>query len=154
MGFAAKFFPDSDHMSTLFESCGVADLIAMSFGGRNRLCALNFAQTAERTHRLVRRMNEKAGGDGAFGEASVKGTTSNVEAWASFCFLLWQDVEQEVLGGQFCQGIRTLRDMWPLVQQRRVEAEFPLFRTIWRITGFIEEVAMPKGSPSAFLSRL
>merc|ERR1712217_292858 len=137
----------------------------MSFGGRNRLCAMNFAQVLERTHRLVRKMNQMAGGEGAFGEASWKGSARNVEAWHSFCLLLWQDVEKDVLGGQFCQGIRTLRDMWPLVQHRRLESEFPLFRTIWQIsvegawpstiTEFLEDGAkLPQGSPSVMLSRL
>merc|ERR1740121_3227269 len=36
--FATRFFPDGAHKDTLFQSCGVADLLAMSFGGRNRLC--------------------------------------------------------------------------------------------------------------------
>lgn len=133
--FAEKLFPSTDHLSTLFESCGVADLIAMSFGGRNRTCAANFAQASERTHRLVQHMEQASDGDGAlsFGEAG-KSTIWDAAAWRKFCEFLWLDVEKEVLNGQFCKGIQNLRDMWPLVQHYDMEAEVPMFRTIYRIS--------------------
>lgn len=31
-------------METILQSCGVADVVATSFGGRNRLCAAEFAR--------------------------------------------------------------------------------------------------------------
>ena len=46
--FAQLMFPDCNcKMETLLESCGVADLICTSYGGRNRLCAEEFVKTGE-----------------------------------------------------------------------------------------------------------
>ena len=40
-------------MDTLFKSCGIADLIASSNGGRNRLCSATFAK------RIILQSNDK-----------------------------------------------------------------------------------------------
>lgn len=128
--FTAHFFPEATRKS-LFQSCGVADLIVMSFNGRNRLCAANFASTCERMHRLTRRMNVAA--PGLLGAASQRGSVKNREAWQQYSALLWEDIEHEMLGGQYIQGIRTLREIWPLIVHHRMEPELPLFRQIHRI---------------------
>ena len=39
-----KFSPDTFSFSTILESCGIADVIATSFGGRNRKCAAEYAR--------------------------------------------------------------------------------------------------------------
>eukprot|EP01062_Namystynia_karyoxenos_P081796 TRINITY_DN9068_c0_g1_i1.p1 TRINITY_DN9068_c0_g1~~TRINITY_DN9068_c0_g1_i1.p1 ORF type:complete len:809 (+),score=311.61 TRINITY_DN9068_c0_g1_i1:103-2427(+) len=128
--FTTKFFPEAKR-DTLFESCGVGDLICMSFGGRNRLCAEFFANACERMHRLLRKMN--AGRPGALGRASERGSTEYKTAWRDYCKLLWADIESEVLGGQYIQGIRTLKDIWPLIEHYKMDAELPLIRAIHRI---------------------
>eukprot|EP00756_Hemistasia_phaeocysticola_P023116 Hpha_TRINITY_DN15871_c1_g3::TRINITY_DN15871_c1_g3_i1::g.187767::m.187767/K00006/GPD1; glycerol-3-phosphate dehydrogenase (NAD+) len=128
--FTKHFFPEADR-DTLFESCGVGDLIAMAFGGRNRLCAEFFANTCERMHRLTRKMNKEI--PGALGQASERGSRQYKQAWAQYTKLLWQDVEEEVLGGQYIQGIRTLTNVWPLVQHHEMQQSLPLLCTIHRI---------------------
>eukprot|EP01065_Artemidia_motanka_P041829 TRINITY_DN547_c2_g1_i1.p1 TRINITY_DN547_c2_g1~~TRINITY_DN547_c2_g1_i1.p1 ORF type:complete len:795 (+),score=235.66 TRINITY_DN547_c2_g1_i1:63-2387(+) len=128
--FTAKFFPEA-RRETLFESCGVGDLITMSFGGRNRLCAEQFANTCERMHRLARRLNVER--PGALGKASERGSPQYKLAWKHYSALLWEDIEHEVLGGQYIQGIRTLRDMWPLIHHYKMEEQLPLLRAIHNI---------------------
>lgn len=45
--FIQHFFPTSTR-DTLFESCGLADLVTTSFGGRNRKCAEAYARNPEK----------------------------------------------------------------------------------------------------------
>merc|ERR1712004_637263 len=78
-------------------------------------------------------MREGAKAEGhLFGDVGTPGSVLNVEAWNNFSQYLWMDVENEMKTGE-CQGIRTLKDMWPLVQHHKMEAEIPLFRTIYNI---------------------
>jgi len=51
--FAKWYFPDKDcRMETLLESCGVADFICTSYGGRNRKCAEAFVRTGKSLEEL------------------------------------------------------------------------------------------------------
>ena len=46
--FATWYFPDRNcKLETLLESCGVADLIATAYGGRNHKCAVEFVKTGK-----------------------------------------------------------------------------------------------------------
>lgn len=46
--FAQWYFPDKGcSMETLLESCGVADFVATSYGGRNQKCAIEFVKTGK-----------------------------------------------------------------------------------------------------------
>jgi len=91
--FIQHFYP-SAQKSTLFESCGVADLITTSYGGRNRKCAEAFAKDPSRG---------------------------------------WDEIEKDLLGGQKLQGVSTIREIWPLIEARRLVRQLPLFRQIHRI---------------------
>eukprot|EP00929_Paragymnodinium_shiwhaense_P114680 TRINITY_DN83150_c0_g1_i1.p1 TRINITY_DN83150_c0_g1~~TRINITY_DN83150_c0_g1_i1.p1 ORF type:complete len:787 (-),score=201.19 TRINITY_DN83150_c0_g1_i1:191-2551(-) len=91
--FIQHFFPSSTR-DTLFESCGLADLVTTSFGGRNRKCAEAYARDPARG---------------------------------------WDKIEAELLGGQKLQGVSTVKEIWPLIEARRLKRQLPLIRTIYRI---------------------
>lgn len=45
--FGLMFFPDCKKSTFTEESCGIADVITSSAGGRNRLCAEQFVRTGK-----------------------------------------------------------------------------------------------------------
>merc|ERR1719282_231227 len=92
--FIQHFYP-STQSSTLFESCGVADLITTSYGGRNRKCAETFARDPSRG---------------------------------------WDQIEKDLLNGQKLQGVSTVKEIWPLIEARRLARQLPLIRAIHRIS--------------------
>lgn len=77
---------------TVLESCGIADVIATSFAGRNRKCAEVFA----------RRLLEVHHGEGGNhnGGSTAPLTPEAVKD-------LWQEIEAAILGGQKMQGVLT-----------------------------------------------
>jgi glycerol-3-phosphate dehydrogenase (NAD+) len=93
----------------LLGSCGVADLIATCYGGRNRKCAAEFAK--QRLH-------------------SSSSTTEEIHA-------LWHHIEQELLNGQKLQGVSTCEEVMRFLEQIRYLDEhpdaFPLMRRIHAI---------------------
>ena len=72
--------------NTLLESCGFPDLVATSYGGRNRLCAEEFAK-----RRLL----------------SNKSTLHNQIGDVEFHKQQWKEIEMSMLGGQSLAGLET-----------------------------------------------
>ena len=85
---------------TMIESCGVADLITTSYGGRNRRCAEQFAR-----ERLE-------GGD--------------IQDTSSLCQERWQRIEKDMLNGQKLQGTLTAKEVYISLQSRNLEKQFPV----------------------------
>lgn len=93
---------------TMFESCGVADLITTCYGGRNRRVAEAF----------VNAVGERKRTAGEFPSEMEK---------------VWEDLEAELLKGQKLQGVLTSNELQELLRTKGWEKDFPLFRTINRI---------------------
>ena len=107
--FCRVFAGDSFDVATLLKSCGVADLIATCFGGRNRLCSAEF----------VRRL--AAEGDAPHGESALT--------------KLWTDIERDLLQGQKLQGLGTCDEVHSCLVARRLagSGSFPLLEKIYAI---------------------
>lgn len=99
MDFAQQFFKGVEP-KTFFESCGVADLIATCYGGRNRKCAEAFALRA------------------------FPNQTSDE------CTRLWGSIEEELLNGQKLQGTLATQELYQVLQYHKLLDEFPLFSMI------------------------
>jgi glycerol-3-phosphate dehydrogenase (NAD+) len=105
--FCHMFF-DGVRDETFMESCGMADLIATCYGGRNRKCAEAFAQ---------QRMEDvKKGRD--------------VVIDCNHCEALWTKIEADLLNGQKLQGTITSKEALNFITSRGVVAEFPLIKKI------------------------
>jgi len=121
MGMFAKRYSPTFDPSTLFESCGIADLIATCFGGRNRKCAEEFAR-----RRLDREKNAKNG------EMSK---SEGVDLQS-----IWKDIEENLLEGQKLQGILTLDEIYKCLEKDSDESgnsilrRFPLLERIYDIS--------------------
>jgi len=102
--FCRTFFHGVED-STFTESCGVADLITTCYGGRNRLCAEEFAK---RKHLM-----------GAIDSDS--------------CHALWNQIEEELLKGQKLQGTHTTLDAYAAIENENALRDFPLLKTIYGI---------------------
>ena len=90
------------------ESCGMADLITTCYGGRNRLCAEEFAK---------RQLQHKAT------------LTLNFESSCD----LWTRIEKELLNGQKLQGTVALKELYMLLKTRKLQKTFPLFVSIYEV---------------------
>lgn len=80
----------------MLHSCGVADLVASAFGGRNRLCAEEFARRAMAFDGC------KSSGNLETHSTQCKPLDSNSSNICS-----WDVIEKELLGGQKLQGLGT-----------------------------------------------
>eukprot|EP01038_Epipyxis_sp_PR26KG_P005750 gene5750-7939_t len=106
---------------TLFASCGIADLIATCYGGRNRRCAEEFSKRLS---------------------SIDKSTNDDLEVAVE---KLWNNVEIELLGGQKLQGIDTCKDVMKCIlhvdsnnsdhshSSDYILKKFPLFSRIYNI---------------------
>ena len=102
------FFFDGVEQGTFMESCGMADLITTCYGGRNRLCAEEFAK--------LRLANDNA--------------VINSEE----CKKLWTNIEKELLNGQRLQGTLTIQEVFAILASRKLEDSFCLFTMIYKIS--------------------
>jgi len=97
-------------------SCGVADTIATSYGGRNRLCSEEF------TKRYLWHREK---------QLTQQGIVQ-----------LWNDIEEDLLNGQKLQGVSTCKEVMNLLLSsghlREYPHHFPLFRNIHRIVCYGE----------------
>ena len=99
---------------TLTESCGMADLITTCYGGRNRLCAFEFAK--ERLKHDV--------------DASPLCSQPDPRA---LCEAKWAKIENDLLNGQKLQGTLTAKEVYHVLTSRGMLGEFPLLKTIHEI---------------------
>ena len=106
-------------------SCGVADVIASSYSGRNRRCAQLFAK------RLLDTMMPYSANRGLHAASEEK---EHRLQWVSE---LWDEIERREMNGQKLQGVSTCRDIMRCLQATSyLEAHpshFPLFRRIYSI---------------------
>lgn len=90
-------------------SCGVADLIATCYGGRNHKCGMAFAQRIQ-----------------AAGGVNSQATSEK----------MWSTIEEELLNGQKLQGVDTCREVIHCLShtgQLDKPGIFPLFKRIHSI---------------------
>lgn len=90
---------------TLFESCGVADLITTCYGGRNRKCAAAFVEKSMRI------------------EGGV----------AVDPLVLWRGIETELLNGQKLQGTGASEEVHAVLLKSNLLKAFPLFDAIYKV---------------------
>lgn len=124
----------------MLQSCGVADLIATCFGGRNARCAAEFVR------RLKARQQETDGdgdGDGHQEEkqeeeddgGSADGHGEGSEEVRGRLEELWRAVEAELLRGQKLEGVATCREVVHCLRAYGCldQVQFPLVGRIHRI---------------------
>lgn len=106
--FATTFFQHADPSTTLWESCGVADLITTCFGGRNRKCAQAFAEWQQTNGR-------------------------NSSPSAQECQERWAKIERDLLNGQKLQGTLTAKEVFTTLEASGKLPMFPLMHTVYKI---------------------
>lgn len=94
---------------TFLESCGVADLIATCYGGRNRLCAEEFAKR-RKSHQFF------------------TSTKNNID-----CEATWEEIQSELLLGQKLQGTLTAKEVNVALIAINLLDDFPLLTIIYDI---------------------
>lgn len=116
--FTSAFFPTAER-STLFESCGVGDLISVSMSpsDKHRQGAEAFAKLLARTHRL----------------AGTAGAQVQVQDWHSFAAAVWKDIEEHELKNSRVWGVETLRAIWPLVTEHNLQGQLPLMCSLYEV---------------------
>ena len=102
--------------NVILQSCGIADVIASSLGGRNHKCAEEF----------IVRLKDKS-------------LQNNFN-----CEALWTEVENELLNGQKLQGLQTCYEVVECIQyfnenknnlgNTNFIPKFPLFKRIYEIS--------------------
>ena len=92
-------------------SCGVADLIATCFGGRNRLCGQEFVK---------RRSEAAAMSLDSVGDVSHDSDSNGAHAVVEDTEIvsLWSRIEVDCLHGQKLEGIGTCRELGKLLLAR------------------------------------
>eukprot|EP00930_Biecheleria_cincta_P028630 TRINITY_DN19980_c0_g2_i1.p1 TRINITY_DN19980_c0_g2~~TRINITY_DN19980_c0_g2_i1.p1 ORF type:complete len:733 (+),score=120.44 TRINITY_DN19980_c0_g2_i1:87-2285(+) len=128
--FTSTFFPTAER-NTLFESCGVGDLISVSMSpsDKHRQGAEAFAKELARTRRL----------------AGKAGAQVHVQDWHSFAAAVWNDIEEHELKHSRVWGVETLRAIWPLVTERNLQSQLPLMCSLY-------DVVIDGASPSLIVN--
>ena len=108
-------------------SCGVADVIASSYSGRNRRCAQLFAK------RLLDPTMPQSSGDRGGGLHP----SSEEELRSQWVSEVWDEIERREMNGQKLQGVSTCRDVMRCLQGTSYldahRSHFPLIRRIHSI---------------------
>ena len=115
--FGRVFF-DVHEDKTFWESCGVADLITTSYGGRNRKCAEEWTKRRRRNRSRMSRSRYN----------NDKSSSSS-----NSCQELWNQVEKELLNGQKLQGTLATKECYEALNAKNLLQEFPLITKIYQI---------------------
>jgi glycerol-3-phosphate dehydrogenase (NAD+) len=99
----------------LSQSCGVADMIATCYGGRNRLCSELFCREIVSVY--------KSGS--TFNQTSIR----------------WIELEKRALGGQKLQGLSTLDELMTYIET--IPQHDEIFPLIYRIHSIARKGAHP-----------
>lgn len=105
--FCHMFF-ENVRNETFLQSCGMADLVTTCYGGRNRRVAEAFAHAFH--------------------------NTDHTEVDEKVCEKTWEDLENKLLNGQKLQGTLTAKEIYCLLESRRLLHQFPLIKTIYEIS--------------------
>lgn len=103
--FAQRFYPGVER-ETMWESCGIADLITTCLDGRNRRCAERFAVV----------------------------TSAHEETSAQEAADAWHSIEAELLNGQKLQGPQTAEHVHTMLSKQGATQDFPFLETIYGIS--------------------
>jgi glycerol-3-phosphate dehydrogenase len=116
---------------TFFLPCGVADLVATCFGGRNRLVAAAFAEAQEREIK-IRAQEEKEGGGGGGANNKSMGKAKKTLEGGGGGGKTFEELERELLSGQKLQGVLTTLEVAEAVAARgwAWRADYPLFARV------------------------
>ena len=117
--YGDTFYPGGDH-ATYFESCGVADLITTCYGGRNR----KVSEVSSNTTLVTTYISDTV----MLVQAFVVRKKSIVE------------LESDMLNGQKLQGPETAAEVNHLLASKGLEAEFPLFTAVHKVSHAIGNV--------------
>ncbi|GAX76268.1 hypothetical protein CEUSTIGMA_g3712.t1 [Chlamydomonas eustigma] len=109
MKFSIRLYPGIRE-ETFLESCGVADLVATFYGGRNRMVVMEYAK------------------NGCCGHPNIVQQARQPESFDA--------LEAALLNGQKLQGVMTSEEVQEILATRGWEKDFPLFTTINRIINY------------------
>ena len=112
--FCGMFF-EGVEQGTFLESCGMADLITTCYGGRNRKCAEEFAKLRIAEDRKTNDQKD--------------------------CIRLWETLEKELLKGQKLQGTLAIKEVFAILESRKIQESFKLFTMIYKISFEGEPIA-------------
>ena len=103
---------------TVLQSCGVADAVATSYGGRNRLVSAEFARQLLRlrgeeplSDTEKESLGEMTNGGDSTPTANCNNLGANKEVSTEALQRLWSDIEVRLLKGQKIQGLGTCDEL-------------------------------------------
>lgn len=142
--------PKEFDIDVILQSCGVGDVIATSFGGRNRKCAEEFvSRLLHKEDSEISNYTLKEGIEDSKDEAEQRESEGQSESLCeSRANDLWNEIEEQMLHGQKLQGVATAREVHACIEHfdrkhdirnehanaKDMSLEFPLFRKIFNIS--------------------